>query len=164
MPGSSQPSSTPFSGRSGDKIILGVNTYGYDWNTTNGSAYTVPQKVARTAPAKNKHYEPTSHETKVTYTQNGQQHVAFYPGRQSLTDKLQIAKKYGLYGIAIWKVGYESSSFWKQLVSENGYASTLHNGNATNSGVNQGAAGKTGKGAPSAASKKRPGGIRPKVH
>ncbi|MDA8344831.1 MAG: glycosyl hydrolase family 18 protein [Thermaerobacter sp.] len=115
-----------------NKIVLGVNDYGYDWNTSAKTAITIPQKVATTAPASEKSYNPVTKEVKVAYTKNGKQHIAYYGGRQALADKVAIAKQNKLYGIAIWKVGYENQAYWQELLKVNGDAASLQAG-ATNS-------------------------------
>ncbi len=116
------------SGVPAQKLVLGVNDYGYDWNTTKHTAITVPQKVATTAPTSEKSYNPTTTESKVVYTKNGQHHIAYYGGRKALADKVAIAKQYKLYGIAIWKVGYENQAYWQELLKVNGDAASLQQG------------------------------------
>ncbi len=139
------------SGVPAGKIFLGVNDYGYDWTTSGGKGVTIPQKVA-TVLQGTKTYDPTTTETKVTYTKNGQQHTVYYGGRQALADKVAIARKYKLYGIAIWKVGYENKAYWDELIKVNGDAASLHAGSASTST------------APSAAFKSKKHGKKPITH
>ncbi len=134
------------SGVPASKIVLGANDYGYDWNTTKKTAITIPQKVATTAPSSEKSYDPTTKETKVTYTKNGDKHIAYYDGLKALADKVAMAKQYKLYGIAIWKVGYENHAFWQELIKVNGDAASLQAG-ATNATAPSAAAGTRKKGA-----------------
>jgi spore germination protein YaaH len=106
------------------KIVLGVNSYGYDWNLTTGKGSTVGQAQASAMPPSKKTYSHATKETKVTFTKNGVKHVIYYGGRKALADKIAIAKQYKLAGIAIWKVGYENQGFWQELLSTNGNAAS----------------------------------------
>jgi spore germination protein len=137
------------SGVPANKIFLGVNDYGYDW-PTGGKGVTIGQKVATTLPG-TKTYDPTTKEMKVTYTKNGQQHVVYYGGRQGLADKVAIARQYKLYGIAIWKVGYENQAYWSELLKVNGDAASLQSGASSST-------------APSAAFKSKKHGKKPITH
>lgn len=108
------------SGVQPSKIYLGVNTYGYDWNTTTQKATTLPLVKAKTAPASEKYYNPTYKETRVVYNNSSGHHVAWYGNEKSLADKLSIARKNHLFGIAIWRIGYEDANFWTTLEKLNG--------------------------------------------
>ena len=112
------------SGVPAKKILLGVNSYGYDWNTSTGKGTTIGQAQAAALPAKDQHYSAATREIRVTYTKGGVQHVVYYGGRKALSDKIAIAKKYKLSGIAIWKIGYENQAFWQELLKKNGDAAS----------------------------------------
>ncbi len=143
------------SGVPANKILLGVNSYGYNWNLSTGKGTTVGQAQA-TSTSGTKTYSSTTKENRVTYTRNGVKHVIYYGGRKSLADKLAIARQYKLAGIAIWKVGYEDQAYWQELLTKNGDASSTTT-NAT-SGTTGSAAGG------SAASGKRTGHAKPMTH
>lgn len=112
------------------KILLGVNSYGYDWNLKSGGGTTVGQAQAAAMPSSQKTFSSTTKETKVTFTKNGVKHVIYYGGRKALADKLAIARKYKLAGIAIWKVGYENQAYWQELLTQNGNASDAASGSS----------------------------------
>jgi spore germination protein YaaH len=139
-----------------NKILLGVNSYGYNWNLSTGKGTTVGQAQA-TSTSGTKTYSSTTKENKVTYTRNGVKHVIYYGGRRSLADKLAIARQYKLAGIAIWKVGYEDQAYWQELLTKNGDASSTATSNSTS-----GTSGSTTGG--SAASGKRTGHAKPMTH
>jgi len=102
------------------KIYLGVNDYGYDWNTSTGSGTTVGAKqAAKLGPVK---FSQAANEAHITYTKNGTKHVVWFGNAKSLKKKVALAKKYHLYGLAVWQVGEETSTFWKTLASQNGTA------------------------------------------
>jgi spore germination protein YaaH len=130
------------SGVPASKIVLGVNSYGYDWNLSSGKGTTVGQAQASSTPNSQKSYSSTTKETKVTFTKNGVKHVIYYGGRQALADKIAIAKQYKLAGIAIWKVGYENQGFWQELLTKNGNAASGSQ-TSTTSGTGGSAASRT---------------------
>lgn len=103
-----------------NKIYLGVNTYGYDWNTTTGAAMTVPLRSAKTNP--HVRWDAAVKEAHSTYRSRSGLHVTWFGNDRSLRDKIAIARRFHLYGLAIWKVGYEDRTFWKTLIADNGNA------------------------------------------
>lgn len=100
-----------------NKILLGVNTYGYTWNTTTHSATTTPMKATAALP---KHFVPAAQEATAHYTNRAGHHVVWVPDRKSLRAKLALVRRYHLKGIAIWKVGDETRGFWVELDRLNG--------------------------------------------
>ncbi len=139
------------------KIILGVNSYGYNWNLSTGKGTTVGQAQATTTPSAKKTYNPSTKETKITYTKNGVTHVIYYGGRKSLADKIAIARQYKLAGIAIWKVGYENQAYWQELLTKNGNAASGASTSTGSSSTSSGAGG-------SAATSKRTNHSKPMTH
>jgi spore germination protein len=99
-----------------DKIFLGINAYGYTWGNSKGTAVGLVNvdKV-------NKKYHATEHFDTVndapysTYQSNNKDYVFYYENQQSLTDKMNLAKAYGLHGIAIWRIGLENDELWKAV-------------------------------------------------
>lgn len=100
------------SGVPGNKILLGVNTYGYTWNTTKRSATTTPMKSTAGIA---KHFVPTAQEATAHYINRTGHHVVWVPDSKSLRAKMALVRRYHLKGIAIWKVGYETQGFWVEL-------------------------------------------------
>lgn|GEM_PF-2026908 len=104
------------------KIYLGVNTYGYNWNTTTKTATTIPAKQAATIKPGATTFNAATKEANVQYTAAGDVHVVWYGNTKSMIDKVNIAKKMGLHGLAIWEVGMEQPNFWTSLEKLNGKA------------------------------------------
>ncbi len=104
------------------KIYLGVNTYGYNWNTSTKSATTIPAKQAATIKPGATTFNAATKEANVQYTAAGDTHVIWYGNTKSMVDKVNIAKKMGLHGLAIWEVGMEQPNFWTSLEKLNGTA------------------------------------------
>lgn len=103
-----------------NKILLGIDAYGYDWIT--GST----QATARSLSAiddliQANHVTPSrdaaSDAPYFTYTSNGVQHTVYYEDQQSTSAKLQLAQKYGVLGIAIWHIGLDNQAIWNAVTN-----------------------------------------------
>ncbi|NLY74368.1 MAG: SH3 domain-containing protein [Firmicutes bacterium] len=98
------------------KIVLGLAAYGYDWGLGSGKAlhFNGIQNLIR------KHnLVPKWHaEYKVpyfTYKSWGVTHQVWYENSYSASYKVDLVKKYGLKGIAVWRLGYEDPNIWSVL-------------------------------------------------
>lgn len=95
------------------KIFLGVATYGYDWGGS-GPVATMPLKTVRQMGVK-PIWDAAAKEYHFTYTKNGVTHQVWYEDERSVRYKVALAKRLGLRGIAIWRMGYEDSPYWAAL-------------------------------------------------
>lgn len=96
------------------QIYLGVANYGYDWVRGSTKATTVGYakvKAMHATPV----WDAASGEYHFTYTKGGTTHVVWYEGTRSLAQKVDLARTKSLYGIAIWRLGYEDTAYWKTL-------------------------------------------------
>lgn len=105
-----------------DKLLLGVAVYGYDWPETPGvkakavSSAAVANLLAKYGGRLN--FDKTAMENTYSYTdEQGVRHTVWIEDEQSLPYKLDLAGKYGIRGIGIWRLGLESDSFWSVLGS-----------------------------------------------
>ncbi len=100
------------------KILLGVPAYGYDWNLATGgvTALSYAQVMSR---AKRLGITPSWDEASKSphfrYTENGATHEVWFESPSSAGPKLDLVKRYGLGGIAVWKLGYEGDEFWEVI-------------------------------------------------
>jgi spore germination protein YaaH len=103
-----------------DKLLLGIAAYGYDWPDTpgvNGKAVTsyslsklLAQYGGQTA------VDANAKETTYSYTdENGVNHTVWIQDAASLPSKLELADKYAIRGIGIWRLGLENQAFWQAL-------------------------------------------------
>lgn len=107
------------SGVPANKIILGVNDYGYDWNLGTHKAITMPEKTALKLSGAHT-FDRSVKEAHVTYRDShGNTHEVWYGNSRSLADRINIARQYKLKGIAIWRVGFEAPSYWHHLAKLN---------------------------------------------
>ncbi len=98
------------------KILMGVACYGYDWPAGQKGKPVrwkdVPGLVGMYGSAG---WDNSSSVPYLYYSKNGVKHQVWFENRYSLAIKLGLVEKYGLGGIAIWRLGYEDSSFWETL-------------------------------------------------
>lgn len=99
------------------KLFLGVAAYGYDWSS-GGSAKTVSTRQA-TALWQKQGVKPiwskTVSEPFFTYHQAGATHTVWYEDTSTFLQKLALAKQHHLGGIALWRLGFEEPSLWREL-------------------------------------------------
>lgn len=98
-----------------DKLLLGIGNYGYEWVSGSGRNRTVPAKDAISLAEKygavikwdNNFQTPYFY-----YWKDGKKHTVWFESEKSAALKLDLVNKYGLRGIAIWRLGFESREFW----------------------------------------------------
>lgn len=97
-----------------NKIILGVAAYGYDWSKNGTKAYSIYGINALIAKYKiTAKFDAKSKSPYFEYTDNnGVLHTVWYENSASLGYKLDIANNSNLSGIAIWRLGLETTDFW----------------------------------------------------
>lgn len=101
------------------KVLMGVPAYGYDWNlsTKRAVALSYTQVMNR---ANRLGIDPSWDSNARTpffkYVENGAHHEVWFESPDSLAQKLALVEKYDIGGIAIWKLGYEDSRYWKAII------------------------------------------------
>ena len=111
-----------------EKLLLGIPLYGYQWETLTaapGSA-TIPggastassRRVAEllaTCATCSASLDPVSKEQVIVYAQGEYFNQIYYENEASLTEKIAIAQKYQLGGVALWALGYEDETILRPL-------------------------------------------------
>jgi spore germination protein len=95
------------------KIILGIAAYGYDWGLGKGKAlnYNGIQNLIKKHQVAPK-WHSQSKVPYFTYKSWGVTHQVWYENSHSTAFKVDLVKKYGLKGVAVWRCGYEDSNIW----------------------------------------------------
>lgn len=105
------------------QICMGVATYGYDWPASQtGGFSSATKEILETAAkygAKVK-WDEKHHEPYYIYTDkdSGQEREVWFESSHTLKEKIAMAKKYKVMGICIWRMGFETESFWKVIESD----------------------------------------------
>lgn len=101
-----------------DKLLLGIGNYGYDWINGQKGYKSLPSKSALALAGKygaDIKWDSASQTPYFYYWTGKQKHVVWFESYQSAAFKLDLVNKYGLRGIAIWRLGFESSGFWNMV-------------------------------------------------
>lgn len=99
------------------KVVLGLAGYGYDWSEKG--VQTVFARKARTLAASygvKIQRDDKSGEANFSYTDaDGVFHQVWHEDSVAVAQKLSLVDKYGLRGIALWRLGQEEDAFWEVL-------------------------------------------------
>lgn len=103
-----------------DKVILGLGTYGRDWNLTQGSKNTFYQsnleELLSSSFQRALGFDRVSYTPYIDYLdQNGQQHRVWYENDLSLGEKYAVAVENNLPGVSFWRLTGAFSDFFRVL-------------------------------------------------
>ncbi len=102
------------------KVLLGIPLYGYDWNLVTGP----PAKARRygdivdlvSTYGGTMSFDDGSKAAYYRYTaSDGSPHEVWFENADSVRAKIEVAKKYNLAGIALWRLGQEDSQVWSVI-------------------------------------------------
>jgi spore germination protein len=99
------------------KVLLGLAGYGYHWQGNSGKSVTFAQAgaLARSAGTAVK----WSAEYQSPYIQYwdsyGRKNTVWYENSSSLWIKLGLVDRYGLSGVALWRLGQEDPKLWSSI-------------------------------------------------
>jgi len=118
-----------------NKLLLGIPLYGYEWETLQNSpeAATIPggssvASVDRVAgilsscASCSAQLDQVAREPYVIYPENDYYNEIYYENEASMKEKLSMAQKYHLGGVALWALGYEDNTILNPLTN---YKNTL---------------------------------------
>lgn len=103
-----------------EKIMLGVPNYGYDWIETWGKGvhYEDVTALVKQHNAEIK-WDDRAKAPYFEYDENGVKRQVWFENEKSVVLKMDIAKKYGIKGVAVWVMsGRENPEFWKTINNE----------------------------------------------
>jgi spore germination protein YaaH len=97
-------------------VYLGIALYGYDWaSPSGGSAITVSMAGAYSqarSQGATIAWDPASGEGHYTYGS----HVVWFETPHSIAEKASIARRFGIGGVSLWRLGYESPGAWRTMM------------------------------------------------
>lgn len=99
------------------KINMGVPLYGYDWVQGNGAkviSYRRATELARRMGAPLR-WDAQQHSTFFRYTSEGKQHTVYFEDVRSLKEKLDLAIRRGIKGVALWEMNLSYPELWTTL-------------------------------------------------
>ncbi len=120
---------------SAQKILLGIPLYGYEWETLDaatesatipgGSSIASSRRVSEFLAACatcSARFDPVAREPYVIYPENDYFNQIYFENEASMKEKIALAQKYHLGGVALWAFGYEDSSMLSPFIN---YKNTL---------------------------------------
>lgn len=99
------------------KLYLGIANYGYLWSNGSTKATTIPLKVMHQHQYGTYLWSPTHKEAYDRYTSNGQSHMIWFVNDRAAVDRINLAKRYHLAGVAFWRIGYEDAKWWNAVAT-----------------------------------------------
>lgn len=101
-----------------EKLLLGLGAYGYDWPPwgkaralTLQQALSLAQGLGLTLKR-----DPVAAVPYFRYRDAaGLEHQVWYEDEESLARKAALAAKYGLKGVAVWRLGFPTAGFWREV-------------------------------------------------
>lgn len=115
-----------------DKIIMGAPLYGYEWETLDNTPRSatiagsgivagnrrVEEQLKSCTDCQVAYDEKTKESILIYKDENSDSyHQIYYPVQKSIEEKIKLADKYDLGGIALWALGYEGDTILEPLKS-----------------------------------------------
>ncbi|MDO8611025.1 MAG: glycosyl hydrolase family 18 protein [bacterium] len=112
------------------KILLGTPLYGYEWETLGNTPHSAvmpssgltdsnrrAEEFITSCSSCSAQIDPEAKESYVIYKdqQTGTYHQMFYPDEQATLEKISLANKYKLGGVAVWALGYDGKTILNPL-------------------------------------------------
>lgn len=98
-----------------EKILLGVANYGYDWASTGNKVVTADSVKRLQTIYGGKIYWSDYYKEAYYQYEDGVKHQVWFENEYSLKYKLDLARKLGIEGVALWRLGFESDAYMKTL-------------------------------------------------
>ena len=103
-----------------EKIVLALPTYGYDWSEAKVKPVQYTDAVdLLNQQGKSWERDKKSHALTGEYDAAGEKHTLWFEDADSLKKKIEIAKKFGIYQFALWRLGGEDPKIWEKLEQNN---------------------------------------------
>ena len=106
-----------------ERTILAIPFYTRLWKTTGGAltSEAIGMDQAQNVLTENKVeaiWDESVGQNKASFEKDGSSYDIWIEDAQSIAEKVKLIPKYGLAGVAQWKLGFENSSIW-QVISDN---------------------------------------------
>ncbi|CAM3072000.1 glycosyl hydrolase family 18 protein [Prescottella defluvii] len=97
-----------------EKLVLGVGLYGYDWVGSAGTPLTWTEVMSVAAAHRpSMRWDETALSTHFTYVVEGITHEVWFENARSVRARAALARRHGLAGVALWRLGGEDPSIWR---------------------------------------------------
>lgn len=100
-----------------EKLLLGIAGYGYNWGSDGSINYLSADEalaLSRQVGASIQ-WDDRAQVPHFSYSQNGIAHQVWFENSYSVSRKVSLVQRYGLAGVALWRIGYEDARMWDIL-------------------------------------------------
>lgn len=101
------------------KLVVCIGAYGYDWPVPQSAEIQyISMREALQRAKEHKagiKWDDASQSAFFNYWVGGTQYQVWFENGFSVTRKVALAKKYGLRGVAVWRMGFEDEQYWVKL-------------------------------------------------
>lgn len=100
-----------------EKIYLGIPLYGYDWPERGSGQVISYQRAIELARRQGAplQWDVTQHSTFFRYETGGVRHTVYFEDPRSLREKLELAQRMGIRGVALWEMNLSYARMWEVL-------------------------------------------------
>ncbi|HYH03771.1 MAG TPA: glycosyl hydrolase family 18 protein [Bacillota bacterium] len=98
------------------KLWLGIAGYGYRWQTGKQQATALPAWYCRDLAVRKgviNTFQADTGNDYLQYQEKGKTYTIWWEGTRGMREKLALATRHHLAGVALWRLGYEEKEFWK---------------------------------------------------
>ena len=106
-----------------EKLVLGMPLYVREWKLNangglegNRSVYLKDIADHIAGKKTTATWDPEFQQYRIEYKQDGYTYVFWLENEESAKARLEIAKKYDLAGVALWRLGYDTKSLWDTML------------------------------------------------
>jgi spore germination protein YaaH len=97
------------------KIYLGIHFYGYDWIGKKAESLTYNDVQDSTNKFNPKIKTSEQGEKYFTYSSSGESHTVYFADHTTIKKRVDLANKYKISGIGIWRLGQEDPKNWETI-------------------------------------------------
>jgi spore germination protein len=103
-----------------EKLVLGMPLYGYDWPATGKAKSVVHDDVASFTQERGIaiQWDEAAATPFFKYAEDGQERTVWFENQASVQAKAELAKRHGLRGVAMWRLGREDKGIYPYLSSD----------------------------------------------
>ncbi|MGH2460305.1 MAG: glycosyl hydrolase family 18 protein [Chloroflexota bacterium] len=102
-----------------DRLVLGIGVWGYNWTSSDPKrAQTLGYRQTTALVSREggqPSFDPNLAAATYSYQANGQSHEVWFENPASILQKVEVARRQQLAGVAFWRLGQEPPEVWSQL-------------------------------------------------
>ncbi|WP_445191666.1 glycosyltransferase [Sphingomonas sp. Tas61C01] len=102
----------------GDKLIIALGSYGYDWHGGDTDALSIEDAwLAAHDSDASPTFDPASGNASFGYDEDGVRHSIWMMDAATSWNQMQVLKRLDIDNVALWRLGTEDQGFWADLAA-----------------------------------------------